>query len=95
MLFENHYFECACYSNEHLLKFIYDREELELWAGIFMRDRRWCSRIWLAIKYIVRYKSRYGQWGNWILMEDDVDRFITMLTVFKADLEKSKEAQSG
>jgi len=34
----------------------------------------WYLRLWLAIKYIFGYKSRYGNWDSTIIKIDDVKR---------------------
>lgn len=87
---KNEYFECACFSDEHTLKFILDdgktdkkNYEPEMYCGIFLSDTKLFSRIWQAIKYIFGYKSRYGHFGNWILNKNDIERLENLLSEYK------------
>lgn len=74
------YFECACFSDEHLLKFHLDDEDNTLTASIFLNQwRSWYGRIWIAIKYLFGYKSKYGDWDCWLLRKEDAERLKGML----------------
>lgn len=83
---KTHYFECACYSNDHTIKMdlctedkefpdLYLSVQLNQWNGIF-------KRIWLAIKYIFGRGCRYGHWDTWMLKHDDVNRLRNLLETY-------------
>lgn len=71
---------CDCGSNEHQYLFGYDAEygeffldtHLVTWHNVF-------HRIWIAIKYVFGYKSKYGNWDEIIVNQNDATelaRFI-------------------
>lgn len=76
------YFECACFSDEHVLKFICDEEDNELYCSIFLNQYRSIfKRVWIAIKYIFNYKCKYGHWDNWIFRQEDSERLKELLEI--------------
>lgn len=76
---ENHYFECSCFSDEHMLKFSYDPEDKELYLSTFLRPRRWYSRIWYGIKYALGYTCKYGHFDCTIIAPDDLPRLKALI----------------
>ena len=89
MLDGTYYFECACYSDEHTLKFVYDKKEQEIYTSVFLYDyHRWYQRLWIAIKYLFGYKCKYGHWDTFLMRPEDLDRFIDMFSTMKKDLSK-------
>lgn len=81
MLDGSHYFECACYSEEHTIKFVLDKdpEDPEIYVSVFLNQyRSWWKRLWVGIKYIFGYKCMYGHWDNWIMKDEDAQRLIDM-----------------
>lgn len=85
---KSEYFECSCHSPEHLLTFKYwkDENDAELYAYVFLRPEPFYKRIWLGIKYILGYTSRYGYFDEFILAPEDVDRMIGLLSHYKEDV---------
>lgn len=87
MSMEEHYFECDCYSPEHLLQFkLFDtigEDHKTLSAYVFLNPEPWYKRIWIAVKYIFGYKCRYGHFDEFILNPEDVDKFINLLNKLK------------
>jgi len=78
------YFECSCYSDEHTLRFILDLEENELYTTIYLNQyNSFFKRVWIAIKYILGYKCKFGHWDCWILKLEDTKRMINMLQKIK------------
>ena len=73
------YFECACYSDEHLIVLHYDPVEGDMWLDVHLSNDRWYHRIWQAIKHVFGYKCKYGCFDTWMLNEEHVDRMIEML----------------
>jgi len=81
MLDGTHYFECECGADEHTLRFVLDKgpEDPCVYTSIFLYQYRpWWKRIWVGIKYIFGYKSKYGHWGGWELQDEDVKRLRDM-----------------
>jgi hypothetical protein len=75
MLDGSHYFECACCSDEHTVRFVYDADENELYLSMFLNQyRSVLQRIWVAVKYVCGYKCRYGHWDVWTMQSDDARR---------------------
>jgi hypothetical protein len=87
--FTTEHFECQCSSDEHTLKFTLDElsgdiEELEIWTSVFLNQyRSFWSRLWVAIKYLFGFKSRYGHWDCFIMRGQDVDRLMALLKKYK------------
>jgi len=80
MLDGTHFFECKCYSDEHTLKFILDKEEKEIYTSVYLQTYgAWYRRVWLGIKYIFGYKCKYGSFDVFLLQEEDAKRLIKLL----------------
>jgi len=73
------YFECACFSADHTLRFGYDPDYGDLWLEVHLRHDPWYKRIWHAIKHVFGYKCIYGCFDSWLMDEKDIDRMISML----------------
>lgn len=90
-----YYFESPCYFNEHTIRFVLDKGEEkwppEIYVSFFLEGRGFFHRAWLAIKYISGYKTRYGHFGNWTLVEDDVEKMEQMLQKYKGFLLEWKQ----
>ena len=70
--FETTYYECRCESAEHVLRFIYDPDENDLYTEVkLVQYRNIFQRIWVAIKYICGYKCRYGNWDCTLIKPED------------------------
>lgn len=81
-------FECACRDIEHALIFDLDTSKegfpllsafVYLWYGL-----PFWKRVRNAIKYIFGYKSKYGDFGEFLLNDGDEDDIITLLTTYKS-----------
>lgn len=80
MLDGTHYFECACGSDEHTLRFTLDKQEGEIYTSVFLNDwQPWWRRLLAAARYALGYKCRYGHWDCWILRSEDAARLRAML----------------
>lgn len=57
-------FFCSCGSNEHF--FIIERfdDQEEIYLSVYLDQPRFLRRIINAIKYVLGYKSRYGQFSE-------------------------------
>lgn len=59
----NHFVVCDCQSSEHTLRFMYDEENKELYTEVYLNQyRSFFKRVYVAIKYIFGYTSKYGHW---------------------------------
>jgi hypothetical protein len=74
------FFECACFSDEHTLKFSYDPDENELYTSVYLNQYRsiW-KRIWVAIRYVCGYRTKYGHWDCFILRAEDAIRLRSLV----------------
>lgn len=79
------YFECQCSSLEHTLRFWFDDDESFpcVYASVFLDEAPWHRRLWMGLKYIFGYKSRYGHFGEFMLRPEDADRLIAVLEKLK------------
>ena len=74
------YMECQCMSPEHLVKFHLDLEDGDLCLDFHLANwLPWYKRIWVAIKYIFGYTSKYGHFDELIFKDQDVDKLIELL----------------
>jgi hypothetical protein len=94
---ESKYFDCACHSDEHTLKFAYmsdDKKEYrEVYTSVFLYQyHSFFVRLWHAIKYTFGYKCKYGDFDCFILREKDLDKLIDLLQKYKADMGKPESA---
>jgi hypothetical protein len=91
--FGTEHFECQCHSDEHTLRFTLDTEPAldeapEIYTSVFLGLwEPWWKRIWIGIKYVFGYTSKYGHFDCWTMKPEDVDRMLEMLHKFK-DLER-------
>lgn len=77
---EDFFYSCSCYSPEHTMHWFVDPESGEIHTEIFLNTPDiWWKRVWVGIKYIFGYKSRYGHWDSFLLRHEDHDRVRKML----------------
>lgn len=72
---KHEYVECACGCGEHLLRFTWESDPN--WPEVFVDVRldhnySFFKRLWAGIKYIFGHKSRYGQFDEVILDNEQV-----------------------
>ena len=73
------YFECACHSTEHTLRFVWDDSENTIYTEVFLHQyRNFFKRIWVALRYVFGYKCRYGHWDCFLLNPEDAARLKAM-----------------
>lgn len=54
---------CSCHSPEHTMTYHLNPEDKEVYTSVYLHQYRPIyKRIWIAIKYIFGYKSKYGHW---------------------------------
>ena len=83
MIDGTHYFECACGSSEHTIRFILNKEDKELYTEVYLNQWRplW-KRLLVGIKYMLGYKCKYGEWDCWVMSADDAERLRDMCNEF-------------
>ena len=87
MLDGTHYFECACGSAEHTIRFTLDIEDKEdppmIFGDIYLDHYMpWWKRIWVAFKYVFRLPPQNSHFDSWIMYEPDAKRLRNMLDGF-------------
>lgn len=65
-------FICKCHSLEHQVTFWYDEEDKELYLEVHLTNKRFFSRVKSAFKYIFGYKSRFGDWDEFLFKDEDL-----------------------
>lgn len=72
---ETDFIQCACSTSEHLVKVVYDPEDNDIYVEVHLHTwRSIFRRIWIGLKYVFGYKSRYGQWDEVIVKPRDYKR---------------------
>lgn len=71
------YFDCACFSYDHAIRFAFDPTEddiscLEIWVDAhFPNNRSLWQRIVMAAKYVLKIGPQDWTYGSWILKHED------------------------
>lgn len=94
------YFECACHSSEHRLTFQLEPGEKgwppEMYCEMHLNNyRNIFKRIWVAIKYILGYKCRYGHWDCFIMRYEEAPKMIKLCETFIKESDKWAEKKLG
>lgn len=72
--------QCSCHHHEHKIMFHY-MEDIDEWSVLFNLERpKWYKRIWIGIKYIFGYGSKYGDYGEVLLRQEDVKYLVKKLS---------------
>lgn len=75
---------CECFTPEHQIIFFYDEEGNELTARIHLKTyKNVFKRLYTAIRYVFGYKSRFGEWDNFIVNPNDAEKLIGILQQYK------------
>jgi hypothetical protein len=88
---EYHYVECLCSSCEHVIRFVFDPNEDygDIWTEIYLNHyHKWYKRIWIAIKYIFGYQSKFGAFDCTLIKPEHYSKIEDL---FK----RSREAKDG
>lgn len=75
----NDLFVCACYNVEHQIIFTYDPKWDEIYVSVYLLPDNFFKRIKNAVKYIFGYRSRYGDFDEFIFNNKDIERLKTVL----------------
>ena len=64
---------CSCHSPEHILVFNVNYEDKEVYTSVFLKQyRSFFQRVWVAVKYIFGYNSKYGHWDCFAADKDKI-----------------------
>ena len=82
----NHHIICACYSDEHTLRLMHfkadpERENSdEVYWSVYLNPYPWYKRLWVAVRYVFGYRSKFGSWDSGPMMDSGaVERLRTFL----------------
>lgn len=68
---KTYYFQCDCSSQEHTIGIDFDTVEKEVALHVQLSQyRNVFKRIWVAIKYVCGYESKYGHWDVTLMNEE-------------------------
>lgn len=74
------FFECQCSSDEHTLKFTVDEDDGTIYTSVYLNTfYPWYYRIWVAIKYVFGYKSKFGAWDTVLIRPEDNKRLVDLV----------------
>jgi len=88
------FLECMCYSDEHVLRWdlITDPEWPGLYASVFLNQyRNVFKRVWVAVKYVLGYKCKYGHWDCFEMNPKDIGRMKALLDAYREAVDDSME----
>lgn len=89
---KSEFFECICACDEHILRFsldIHDPDDATLDVSVFLNQYHGpLCRLWLAIKYVLGWKCKYGHWDSTMIKPEDADRLISLAQAFKTAIER-------
>jgi len=88
---EKNLFICDCGDIEHQMIILNDptEKEKEIYVEIHLSDsKKFFQRLWIGIKYIFGKKSKYGNWDEIILNEENM---IKLKNIIEGELNKQNE----
>lgn len=74
---------CVCASVEHQIIIRYETDENQVYANIYLADLPIGKRILNAVKYIFGYKSKYGDFEEFIFDKRDIPALEKVVTHLK------------
>ena len=83
--------ECSCHLNEHQIHLLYwaDKEDSELYLSPHLCPFPFWRRLRLGVKYVLGYRSRYGDYAGLVLFKKDVQVLQEFLQEFLNTVEGS------
>ena len=73
------YFQCACFSEDHLFKVHFDEEDLQLHVVIALNNFSFWRRLKKAYRYLCGKSCEYGHFDDFILKDEDITRLKEIL----------------
>jgi len=70
---EHHYVDCQCSDFNHVIRFVLDEKDGELWLEVRMNHwEPWYKRVWNAVKYVFKKDVAYGHYDVTMLRVEDL-----------------------
>lgn len=80
------YFQCQCKSIEHILQMTFYKDDHDsdkmLYVEVHLRQVSFLKRVWHAIKYVFGYRSRFGDFEEFLWDADEAEKFRDMINTF-------------
>jgi hypothetical protein len=87
------HFDCECGHYEHTIRIIFDREVGDLTLEVFLSSKPWYKRLWIGIKYILGFKTKFGEYASsTIVQEKDLKKFEKLIKKARKFQENNKQA---
>ena len=84
-LLNTEYFECDCGDFDHTLRVSYFKDEpTEMYVEIHLRQQPFFKRLWKAIKYVCGFRSRYGDFDEFMWSYETADKYRDFIGNFLA-----------
>lgn len=88
--------QCACGLNEHQVVFLYwNDEDPEMYMSPHLHPFPFWTRLWLGIKYVLGYRSRYGDYPGLVLGKQDIEELRAFLDCYLLDLAEKEGNEAG
>jgi hypothetical protein len=81
---------CSCNFSEHLLILHFNKDDKEIYLEYHLCSLPFWKRVIIGIKYILGYRSKYGEYGEFIISKDNYKQFKEILTFLKMKLNKAE-----
>lgn len=83
---EQEFFICRCNSPEHQLIFTYFSDEVngDVYVSVHLKPDSFWKRIRNAIKYVFGYRSKYGDFDEFIFKKEDANKLQSVVDYLKA-----------
>jgi hypothetical protein len=89
------YVECSCNADEHLLRFILDAEDREIYVCTFLNHYKpWYKRLIDAVRHVFGYKCKYGHFDATVVDESTFYQLKDMVNEFDKLIQVSKVKRS-
>jgi len=77
---EQHYVECQCSDFNHVVRFVLDEKDGEVWLEVNINPYLpWYKRVWEAVRYVLGMRAAYGHYDVTMLRDEDYVRLHALL----------------
>lgn len=90
---QTHFVVCSCSSPDHIVQFVHDDDSESSYGEVLYiqvqlhQYHPWYQRMWIALKYIFGYESRYGHWDCTTMNKTEARKLFEFLKT-KTELDK-------
>lgn len=86
---EKHYFDCQCDCSEHVLRFVFDPVDGDVYTEVYLNNwKPLHQRLLIALKYVFKRKCDLGAFDCTMLRPEDYSRLKDLL-------DRSEAARGG